>query len=238
MRIVTWNCQGAYRKKAKAIANYKPDIAIIQECEAPEKLKFKSDIAAPHFQLWFGENRNKGLGIFSYTDLEFEPWPTYDRSIKYCVPLKVRGCYDFNLIAVWAMGHPDPKLSYIGQVYLAIEKYRDFIRQTETMLIGDFNSNKRWDSAPKIGGGNHSRVVEMLASQGIVSVYHAYFGEQQGEERQNTLYMYRNQDKGYHIDYCFVPRNWVERVKAVRVGVYEAWRALSDHSPVFVEFEG
>lgn len=236
MRIVTWNCQGAFRRKAKLIANYKPDIAVIQECEAPEKLRFAEDVPLPYTHLWFGDNHGKGLGIFSYTDLEFEPFSIYDDTIRYCVPIKVKGRFNVNLIAVWAMGHPDTRLSYIGQVYLAVEKYRQFIRQTKTMLVGDFNSNKQWDSTTKVGGGNHSKVVEMLANEQIVSVYHEYFGEQQGAENQNTLYMYRKRDKGYHIDYCFVPKSWMRRVKSVSVGTYEQWSALSDHSPMFVEF--
>lgn len=237
MRIVTWNCQGAFRRKAQRIADFRPDIAIIQECEAPEKLLFAPDLPAPNAQLWFGDNRNKGLGVFSYTDLEFAPCAIHDESIRYCVPLEVKGRVNANLIAVWAMGHPNTKLSYIGQVYLAVEKYRRFIGERETILVGDFNSNKQWDQIARVGGGNHSRVVEMLAREQIVSAYHEYFGEAQGAESRDTLYLYRKQDKGYHIDYCFVPRRWMRRVKSVTVGAYEQWSALSDHSPVFVEFD-
>lgn len=35
MKIVTWNCQGAFRRKAAPIAQFRPDLAVIQECEAP-----------------------------------------------------------------------------------------------------------------------------------------------------------------------------------------------------------
>jgi exonuclease III len=48
--------------------------------------------------------------------------------------------------------------------------------------------------------------------------------------------MYRKRDKGYHIDYCFVPKSWMRWVKSVSVGTYEQWSDLSDHSPMFVEF--
>jgi exonuclease III len=233
MKIVTWNCQGAYRKKAALIAQFKPDIAVIQECEACEKLLFKPDVPHPSTKLWFGDGGNKGIGIFSYTNLNFELCD-YDKSIKHCIPIRVTGRFNFNLIAVWAMGHQDRKLSYIAQVFLAVEKYRDFIRQQDTVLIGDFNSNKQWDTTPRIG--NHSNVVGALAAEDIFSVYHEYFREQQGEETQNTFFLYRKQDRGFHIDYCFVPGKWMNQIKAVSVGSYEEWGQVSDHSPLFVEF--
>ena len=71
MKIATWNCQGAFRKKAEPIARFMPDIAIIQECECPERLKFPHQIASPTTLLWFGERMTKGIGILSYTGLRF-----------------------------------------------------------------------------------------------------------------------------------------------------------------------
>jgi endonuclease/exonuclease/phosphatase family metal-dependent hydrolase len=175
------------------------------------------------------------LGIFSYTGLNFELDPSYDESINYCVPIKVSGCFNFNLIAIWAMGHKDRQVSYIGQVFRALKAYERFIKQAETVLIGDFNSNKIWDRKSRVG--NHSRVVEDLEKEGIVSTYHTFFEEDQGLETQSTFYLYRNQEKNYHIDYCFVPKLWLSTLKSVSVGPYPEWSRLSDHCPVFVEFE-
>jgi exonuclease III len=81
-------------------------------------------------------------------------------------------------------------------------------------------------------------VVETLATEDIFSVYHEYFGERHGEETQNTFFMYRKRDRGFHIDYCFAPRKWINHIKAVSVGSYEEWGKVSDHSPIFVEFVG
>lgn len=36
MKLVTWNCQGAFRKKYALIADLSPDLAVIQECEAAD----------------------------------------------------------------------------------------------------------------------------------------------------------------------------------------------------------
>lgn len=40
MRIITWNCNMAFRKKADFVLTYKPDILIVPECEYPENLVF------------------------------------------------------------------------------------------------------------------------------------------------------------------------------------------------------
>ena len=42
MRLITWNCQGAFRKKVDVILTQKPDILVVQECEHPDKLLFNS----------------------------------------------------------------------------------------------------------------------------------------------------------------------------------------------------
>ena len=66
MKLITWNCQGAFRKKAEIILTLNPDILVIQECESPERLIFKNSTMKPNDFLWFGDNQNKGLGIFSF----------------------------------------------------------------------------------------------------------------------------------------------------------------------------
>jgi hypothetical protein len=71
MRIVTWNCQGAFRKKAEEIARFRPDFAIIQECERPERLLFPPHLPQPTGQAWFGERATQGLCVLSYTGLRF-----------------------------------------------------------------------------------------------------------------------------------------------------------------------
>ncbi len=61
-------------------------------------------------------------------------------------------------------------------------------------------------------------------------------GKEQGKEMHPTLYMYRHQDKPYHLDYCFVSADFAKNLKLVEIGDYEYWSKLSDHVPVIVEF--
>ena len=76
-----------------------------------------------------------------------------------------------------------------------------------------------------------------LEKMGIVSLYHELRNENHGSESQPTFYMYRKLDKPYHIDYCFAPVGWVNRVKEFKVADYSLWCGLSDHAPLLVEFD-
>ena len=90
MKIITWNCNMAFRKKAEFILAKQPDILIVPECEHPDKLIFKSDVSKPADQFWFGNNPNKGLGIFSYSDFKIELLSIHNPGFKFVLPLSVR----------------------------------------------------------------------------------------------------------------------------------------------------
>ena len=150
------------------------------------------------------------------------------------IPIAVTGGYfDFNLFAIWANNPKDPDGHYITQIWKAIHHY-DNLLTTQTILIGDFNSNTIWDRPRR--EGNHSTVVERLGRKGILSLYHKYFEQKQGSERHPTLYMYRQKDKSYHIDYCFASKDIAEKLKSVKIGSYDDWISYSDHVPLIVTF--
>lgn len=234
MKIITWNCQGAYRRKSHMITELQPDIAIIQECERPEKLIFPHKVTTPNTGLWFGDAK-KGIGVFSYSHYQFRLSECYLPSIRHCVPLEVYGEHSFNMVVIWAMNDPQRLFSYAGQIYLALREYRTFIKARDTVLIGDFNSNSIWDrKSPR--PTNHSEIVSDLHREGIVSLYHEYYDELQGKETTKTLYMCRNLARGYHVDYCFAPKTWFKNMLSIQVGNYETWSNYSDHCPLIANF--
>jgi len=235
MKIITWNCNMAFRKKADFILAHKPDILIVPECEHPDKLKFNTDTPKPTDILWFGMNRNKGIGIFSYTKFKFKLLNTHNPDLRMIIPIGVTGGkYDFTLYAIWANNPEDPDGQYIEQVWKAIQHYDQDLND-KTILIGDFNSNSIWDR--KHRESNHSNVVKFLESKDIFSSYHLFHKQIQGKEKHPTLYMYRHQDKPYHIDYCFVSKNIAKKIKSVEIGDFDIWRKHSDHVPVIVTFK-
>ena len=237
MRIVTWNCAGAFRKKAGQLARFEPHLVVIQECERPEKLAFAADFQ-PESACWFGDaGARKGVGVFGLGGVRAEAaLDVYDPSIRHCIPLRVSGPGDnFNLVAVWAMPQKgDRGASYVGQVCLALERYHTFIQERDTLLLGDLNSNAIFDRPRR--ECNHTGVVERLEQAGMVSLYHEYFHETHGQETHPTFYLTKKAARPFHLDYCFAPRAWSERVTAFSVGEFEEWRPWSDHVPLFVEF--
>lgn len=225
----------AFRNKAQFAAHYKPDILIVPECENPDKLKYKEPEHCPTNAVWFGENPNKGLGIFSYTGLNLNVLNIHNSAFKMVVPVTASDHNSaFTVFAVWANNPADKDGQYVTQVWKAIHYYKDLLENDNVILAGDFNSNTIWDRPSR--KGNHSDVVAMLAGKGIHSVYHKYFKQPHGQEKHPTHYLYRHRDKPYHLDYCFVSANLLKRLKTVEVGNFADWSAYSDHAPVMATF--
>jgi len=214
---------------------YKPDILIVPECEHPDHLLFVPDTPKPTDLVWFGNNKHKGLGVFSYSSYRFAVHKDHNKACRWIIPISVTGGpFEFTLLAIWANNPNDPDGQYVEQIWKAIQYYDALLTNKSTMLMGDFNSNTIWDRKRRIS--NHSNVVKLLESKGIRSVYHAYFREQQGREKRPTLYMYRHKDKPYHIDYCFASADLTQKLREVKVGTYKSWCKYSDHVPVIVTF--
>jgi exonuclease III len=234
MKIIEWNSQGAFRKKHEAILSQKPDILIITECECEGKLQFDKLTPRPNDFIWYGDSPNKGIGIFSYSDYNLEILPSFNPNYRYILPIKVSNPNgSFLLFAIWAMDNKEfPEARYIGQIWLALNYYVELLH-LPIILTGDFNSNKIWDEKDRVG--NHSAMVNLLKKKNIHSIYHSQEGKEQGKEAHPTFYMYRKQEKPYHIDYFFVSKKLNKKGTKLSVGLYEKWSHLSDHVPLILD---
>lgn len=238
MRVVSWNSQGAFRKKINAILSLSPDILVIQECEPPEKLVLDPLLPKATNFHWHSDGSKKGLAIFSYSDYEIRLLQEYNPEFRYILPFQIKHKKDrkksFTLFAVWAMNNKEDYYKrYIGQVWNAIKYYASILKK-DVVLIGDFNSNKIWDTKDRIA--NHTDVVNFLQKKNIHSIYHKYHKLNQGEEIHPTFYLYRKKERPYHIDYCFASADLYKRIKSFQIGVFDQWNALSDHMPLIVDF--
>ena len=227
----------AFRKKFESIISLEPDVLVLQECEGEAKLA-KALVDLPVNQIyWYGNNPHKGTAVISFRDAALTPRQDHDPEYEFIVPYTLRkDSKNIDLYNIWAMPHQtDRKKDYVGQIYGALQYYAENF-QNESILIGDFNSNAIWDNKNKIG--NHMDIVRILADHDIHSLYHQKHNIAHGAEPDPTLFLLKNRDKPYHMDYCFASQSLITKKTKIDVGVYKDWIKWSDHMPVVVDYLG
>lgn len=231
MKIVTWNCPNNFAKKAHLIYEMRPDIAIIQECAKRDAAVLDSE---GYSALWFGSNEKKGLAVFAAS-----PWTIQEIAPPentWVVPIMVSGPTNFVLLAIWAWHSTSrPYAGYVEQIYGAFSNHPEWFNRGPVVAAGDFNSSAEFDK--HISGDNHSSIVSLLEKRGLISAYHHFYGEQQGDETKHTFHHLWNKEKPFHIDYIFIPDDWCGRLNSMQVGAVEEWIGHSDHCPLVAEFD-
>lgn len=235
MKIVAWNAGMAFRKKVDKILPLQAKVLVISECEKPEKWGQIIDEKGIDNFLWEGDNQNKGIGIITFDKrYQIEIHPDYDKSFRYIVPLKVSaGKQEFIMFAVWSQKGEKRYNSYIGQIYLALEKYASLLKDP-CIIVGDWNSNKVFDHIKRVK--THSEVVEFLEGFGIMSAYHHFSKEEHGKESEATHYFRKEKARPFHIDYLFASEIFLEQLKSFKIGSCEEWIEFRDHMPIIAEF--
>jgi len=250
MKIISWNCNGALRKKTEFIDSYSADILVIQECEEPnQSTKAYRSWAGDY--LWHGDNKNKGIGIFARNGYRLEnlswsgeftltgvqsksPALTWSSDeLKSFLPCKINK--EYTLLGVWTKANNSSSIGYMGQFWKYLQIHKADLSGDKTIICGDFNSNSIWDEPGR--WWNHSDVVNELEDIGLQSVYHYVNKEEQGKEKQKTLFLQKNSDKAYHIDYFFVSEDLVLNCD-MKIGDPGQWLGCSDHAQIFLEYKG
>ncbi|MDP3517868.1 MAG: endonuclease/exonuclease/phosphatase family protein [Pseudohongiella sp.] len=247
MKIITWNCNGALRKKLPEVDALNADVLVIQECEDPQFFGEQYLDWAGEY-LWLGSNKNRGIGIFpkngnrvaqlnwlgTYTlkglssSHASTTWSTSD--LRMFLPFTVND--HLTVLAVWTKGSDNEVFGYVGQLWKYLQIHREELSRPSTMILGDLNSNAIWDKADR--WWSHSGVVAELAEIGLQSLYHRVTNETQGSESIPTFYLQRNLSKPYHIDYAFLSADLMEGSN-IEVGRSSDWLSVSDHMPLILD---
>jgi endonuclease/exonuclease/phosphatase family metal-dependent hydrolase len=143
------------------------------------------------------------------------------------LPCLVSGRSSLHVLVVWAK-QGDRRPPYAGSLVRGLTAYASFIRSAPTIVLGDFNSNPCF-------GDSHSEWFRLLDDLGLVSAYHLHTAEAPGRERRSTYFHRATGGEPYHIDYCFIPKDWSSRLIRVAVGRKNTWSTLSDHVPLIVD---
>lgn len=231
MKIITWNCNRQFRIKFTEIVEEDADIYVIQECENPLKSKNEDYLKfAGNNYFWMGKNKNMGLGIFAKSDVKLEKIPNLNEEFENFIALRVND--SFNLLGVWAMK------PYVEMIHDYYEANPDLFDEN-LVMCGDFNSNTIWDGEHKTKDGNgmdknQTNLNSKLEKSGLVSAYHYLNAEKQGEEVDNTFFLYRHLNKKYYIDYVY---SGVGIVCKFEILDSAKWIGLSDHLPISFEVD-
>jgi len=212
-------------KKFELIEQYKPDIAIIQECEKLDKSYF------PNSEYWWiGKDEKKGLGIIIFNK-SAKISNSYNENLIYFLPLQTDG---IKILGTWAYNHRAKQRfgdGFKGSVSDAINHYKDWLLQDDKIMVsGDFNNSVLWDRGDNIN--NFKNINQKLNEFNFISAYHQTTKENFGEEKQSTLFHTKDKNKPYFIDYLYIKNIIVNNFK---IGDYEKWISFSDHMPLIVE---
>lgn len=231
MRIITWNANGAYRKKFERLEALQPDIVIVQEAE-PD---FFEKRGLPY--VWTGKDpKKKGIGVYAMNQHS-----TLERAdiveSKHMMPIIYREHgMELHILAVWSQ--KDGGSDYIEGMNKDMPKYQGFLYHPNSFVIGDWNSSVALDE--KYGGEEvgHNVLVRLLESWNLGSAYHYSQGmDAHGKEKHPTFFHRKEMDNPFHIDYFFAPKKLLPQIKEVSVGHPDEWIKLSDHMPLIVDIQ-
>ena len=222
MRVTTWNCyRGADVDEFLALLEpLHADLVTLQECRRPV-----GDDAAV---IWRGDDALQGSAVVTTSRaLRIEPIeiPSLHPTV---VPVVVQAPEPFVFVGVWT--HPP----YNEVAWDAMSACVDAADGLPVVAAGDFNSS------PGVQGQEHASaqfLQRMRDELGLVSAWHHHTGEAHGEETRATYYHQWNEASPFHIDYCFLPEAWMNRLTEVLVGSYADW-PRSDHRPLTVDLDG
>jgi exonuclease III len=247
MRIVSWNCNGALRNKVAHLDALDADVLIIQECEDPALASSSYRNWAGTY-LWKGASKHKGIGVFpkkgntvraldwsgsfslasAVGDCAASSWTTEE--LEFFLPFMLND--KETILGVWTKGDDSRVFGYIGQLWKYLCIHQSDVSHLGTMILGDFNSNAIWDKPDR--WWNHTNVLAQLASAGLKSLYHEQLMAKQGSESHPTLFLQRNQNKPYHVDYAFASEDILSKCQ-LEIGLAEDWLHCSDHMPLIVD---
>lgn len=229
MRVTTWNRpRAAIEGSLASLAPLGADLVALQECRRP-------DSDSPPV-IWRGELERQGAAVVSTSEalpVDAIEIPSLHGTVvplvrhRTVVPVVVQALEPFVFVGVWT--HPP----YNEVAWAAMKACVDAADGLPVVAAGDFNSSPGVQRQKR---ESREFVERMRDELGLVSAWHHFTGEVHGEETRATYYHQWNEAKPFHIDYCFLPETWADRLTGVEIGSFADW-PQSDHRPLTVDLD-
>jgi endonuclease/exonuclease/phosphatase (EEP) superfamily protein YafD len=222
MRLVTWNgYRGTVAERLARLSPLEASVIALQECRRP-----RSSTAGV---VWRGGIENQGVATagrgLMVTEIPLPP--QFPATV---LPVLVSAPAPFILVNVWTLPTPTFEEYAVKAASISVASLG---AELPTVLIGDFNASPAIRYQRKSAAAMLRRLRDEF---GLVSAYHAHHRVEAGSERDATLFHQWKPDGRFHVDYCFVPEKWIDRIQDVRVGSFDDWQD-SDHRPLTVDLQ-
>jgi len=221
---VTWNCRsGSVASRLDELRVLAPDIVFLQECDPARGGRVAGVVSSRAIKT------RKGIALCAAHSCRCSARTLLDGSGRAAIAATVLRPVRFTAIGVWAQA-----THYADDVIRTLHAHASVLRDTPTIVLGDFNSGT---SLARFGTSSrhHQQLVAEFDALGLVSAYHAFHRVDHGYESDATYFHQFNGAKPWHIDFCFVPRSWASRIVNVAVIDGDQWRTRSDHLPLVVD---
>jgi endonuclease/exonuclease/phosphatase family metal-dependent hydrolase len=141
---------------------------------------------------------------------------------------RVDGPISFFALGIWAQAP-----NYSSDVIETLKVHDRVLSWESTIVVGDFNSGPRL-TKPKVTT-RHRRLLDAFHARGLTSAYHEFHRIDHGEEDDPTYFHLGKRSSPWHIDFCFIPRDWTPRIRNVTILGSASWRPSSDHRALLVD---
>ncbi len=243
-RFVVWTVGPSVERKYPRLVALEADVVVAARSGNEVRL-LKNRRDAHSSMAWVGRHAQRGLGVFgfspSHVKLDAGRW---DQRLEWIAPVLVNGPVGHRVLAVWAL-NDKAQVTFkskppASQPHQMMRLYRSTL-SNPTVVAGDFANNPIFHR----NDPNHDmlELVAMMGANGLTSAYHHFTGLDHGDPREAPTRFQLDplgQEVGHHVDYCFVPTEWLPALRSVQVGAREVWIRhvrSEEHVPLVFDFE-
>lgn len=214
MRLVVWNCRHRLSPAKEALLReLEPEAAVLCEVSA-------SDAARLGAHRVTGDGSPRGVAVWSRSGLT-----PVELGLEFVAAAHVRAL-GATIVAAWpVVRRGSGRGSYAAQLAATLRRLATI--DGPVVFGGDFNATLTTGRADVAN-------LAALHDLGLVSAYHAFHDTAHGAEAVHT-YKHGPDGKCWHIDFCFIPTAWADRLRAVHVRTDIIDAGLSDHAPLVVD---